>query len=53
MRRFQGWSSFTQIPKGNQEEVTTDEKGQAVLKGLTRGTHTIQEKAYRMGIPKI
>lgn len=39
--------------KGNQEEVTTDEKGQAVLKGLTRGTHTIQEKAYRMGIPKI
>ena len=26
--------------KGNQEEVTTDEKGKAVLKGLTRGIHT-------------
>lgn len=38
--------------KGNQEEVTTDEKGKAVLKGLTRGIHTIQEKVYRMGIPK-
>lgn len=35
--------------KGNQEEVTTDEKGQAVLKGLTRGTHTVQEKSVPEG----
>ena len=38
--------------KGNQEEVTTDEKGQAVLKGLTRGTHTIQEKSVPDGYTK-
>ncbi|WP_379705521.1 SpaA isopeptide-forming pilin-related protein [Mediterraneibacter gnavus] len=38
--------------KGNQEEVTTDEKGQAVLKGLTRGTHTIQEKSVPDGYIK-
>ena len=38
--------------KGNQEEVTTDEKGQAVLKGLTRGIHTIQEKSVPDGYTK-
>ena len=38
--------------KGNQEEVTTHEKGQAVLKGLTRGTHTIQEKSVPDGYTK-
>ena len=38
--------------KGNQEEVTTDEKGQAVLKGLTRGTHTVQEKSVPDGYTK-
>lgn len=38
--------------KGNQEEVTTDDKGQAVLKGLTRGTHTIQEKSVPDGYTK-
>lgn len=38
--------------KGNQEEVTTDEKGKAVLKGLTRGTHTIQEKSVPDGYTK-
>ena len=38
--------------KGNQEEVTTDEKGQAVLKGLTRGTHTVQEKSVPEGYLK-
>ena len=38
--------------KGNQEEVTTDEKGQAVLKGLTRGTHTVQEKSVPDGYLK-
>ena len=38
--------------KGNQEEVTTDEKGQAVLKGLTCGTHTIQEKSVPDGYTK-
>ena len=38
--------------KGNQEEVTTDEKGKAVLKGLTRGIHTIQEKSVPDGYTK-
>ena len=38
--------------KGNQEEVTTDDKGQVVLKGLTRGTHTIQEKSVPDGYTK-
>ena len=33
------------LPDGSKEEVTTDSAGKAVIKGLTRGEHTIEESS--------
>ena len=40
------------LPDGAEEQVTTDEKGEAVLKGLTWGEHVIREISVPDGIEK-
>lgn len=39
-------------PEGKKTDVTTNEKGSVTLKGLSRGTHTIQEKSVPAGYTK-
>ena len=39
-------------PDGKRTDVTTNEKGSVTLKGLSRGTHTIQEKSVPAGYSK-
>ena len=39
-------------PDGKKTDVTTNEKGSVTLKGLSRGTHTIQEKSVPAGYTK-
>ena len=39
-------------PDGSTEKVTTDQKGKAVIKGLTYGTHTIEEDSVPDGYTK-
>lgn len=39
-------------PDGKKTDVTTNKKGSVTLKGLSRGTHTIQEKSVPAGYTK-
>ncbi|WP_270458602.1 MSCRAMM family protein [Faecalimonas umbilicata] len=39
-------------PDGKKTDVTTNEKGSVTLKGMSRGTHTIQEKSVPAGYTK-